>query len=196
MAVCGTISACCVPCRRRNSDSVRAGGTDEFLVLVGAADTGEILDKEICRKILELPATVAGSAEGDPPPANARESEIQRFIKLVEDRNMRAFDEELLKLDRWADDLKLGLEREIKELDRQIGEGRRVAVLARSLAEKLDAQTAIRELEDARRKKRQDFFKSQDAIDANRDTLIADMEKQLQKSDTIQQLFIIRWSLV
>jgi hypothetical protein len=88
------------------------------------------------------------------------------------------------------------LEREIKELDRQIGEGRRVAVLARSLAEKLDAQTAIRELEDARRKKRQDFFKSQDAIDANRDTLIADMEKQLQKSDTIQQLFIIRWSLV
>ncbi len=67
--------------------------------------------------------------------------------------------------------------------------------MARSLAEKLEAQRAIRELEDARRKKRQDFFKSQDAIDANRDTLIADMEKQLQQSHTVQQIFALRWSI-
>ncbi len=176
--------------------TVQSMSTDEFLVLVGATDTGEILDEEICRRILELPATIAGSAEGTLPPANAGDSEIQRFIKLVEDRNTQAFDEESLKLDRWADDLKLGLEREIKELDRQISERRRAAALARSLAEKLDAQKAIRELEEARKKKRHDFFQSQDAIDANRDTLIADMEKQLQKSHSLQQVFVLRWSLI
>ena len=87
------------------------------------------------------------------------------------------------------------MEREIKELDRQIGERRRAAALARSLQEKLDAQKAICELEDARKKKRQDFLKSQDAIDANRDKLIADMEKQLQKSHAIQQVFVFWWSL-
>ena len=31
------------------------------------------------------------------------------------------------KLDGWADDLKVGLEREIKEIDRQIKEARRAA---------------------------------------------------------------------
>ena len=92
------------------------------------------------------------------------------------------------------EDLKLGLEREIKELDRQISERRRAAALARSLAEKLEAQKAIRELEEVRKKKRHDFFQSQDAIDANRDTLIADMEKQLQESHVTQQVFIFRWS--
>ena len=91
--------------------------------------------------------------------------------------------------------LKLGLEREIKELDRQISERRRTAALARSLAEKLDAQKAIRELEEARKKKRHDFFQSQDAIDANRDTLIADMEKQLQQQHQCHPLFTIRWSI-
>ena len=35
--------------------------------------------------------------------------------------------EEADKLDGWADDLKLGLEREIKELDRQIKEARRTS---------------------------------------------------------------------
>ncbi|NNM84195.1 MAG: DEAD/DEAH box helicase [Phycisphaerales bacterium] len=175
--------------------TVQSMSTDEFLVVVGVTDSGEVLDEEICRRMLELSATVIGTVEGTPPLANAKDSEIQRFIKRVEDRNTRAFDEESLKLDRWADDLKLGLEREIKELDRQISERRRAAALARSLAEKLDAQKAIRDLEEARRKKRHDFFQSQDAIDANRDTLIGDMEKQLQKSHSIQQVFIFRWSL-
>ncbi len=176
--------------------TVESTSTDEFLVLVGAADTGELLDEEICRRMLDSPATVKGVADAAPSPTDAREAEIQRFIKQVEDRNARAFDEESLKLDRWADDLKLGLEREIKELDRQISERRRAAALARSLQEKLDAQKAIRELEEARKKKRRDFFQSQDAIDANRDTLIADMEKQLQKSHSIQQVFAFQWSLV
>jgi len=176
--------------------AVQSMSTDEFLVLLGTTDGGELLDGEVCRRMLELPAAIAGPAMGESPLAAAREGEVQRFLKQVEDRNARAFDEESLKLDRWADDLKSGLEREIKELDRQISERRRAAAMARSLQEKLEAQRGIRELEEARKKKRQDFFKSQDAIDANRDTLIADMERQLHKSHSIQQIFAFQWSLV
>jgi hypothetical protein len=37
------------------------------------------------------------------------------------------------KLDGWADDLKVGLERDIKEIDRQIKEARRAATAALTL---------------------------------------------------------------
>ena len=45
------------------------------------------------------------------------------------------FDEEVLKLDHWSDDLKQGLEREIRDLDKEIREARKVASFASSLAE-------------------------------------------------------------
>jgi len=40
-------------------------------------------------------------------------------------------------LDEWADDLKVALEREIKDIDRQIKEAKRAATLALTLEEKL-----------------------------------------------------------
>ena len=52
------------------------------------------------------------------------------------ERNARFFEAEADKLDGWVDDLKLGLEREIKELDRQIKEARRAATAALTLEEK------------------------------------------------------------
>ena len=36
----------------------------------------------------------------------------------ISERNGRLFEEEAAKLDAWAEDLKVGLEREIKDLDR------------------------------------------------------------------------------
>ena len=51
---------------------------------------------------------------------------------------------EAMKLDGWADDLKVGLERELKELDRQIKEARRAATIALTLEEKLAGQRGSR----------------------------------------------------
>ena len=51
-------------------------------------------------------------------------SRIGDYYTIFE-RNARFFEAEAEKLDGWADDLKLGLEREIKEFDRQIKEARR-----------------------------------------------------------------------
>jgi adenine-specific DNA-methyltransferase len=62
------------------------------------------------------------------------------------------------KLDGWADDLKLGLEREIKEFDRQIKEVRKRAVAALTLEEKLAGQKQIKALESERGKRRRARF--------------------------------------
>jgi len=58
----------------------------------------------------------------------------------VEAHNARLFEEEVARLDRWSDDLGLGLEREIRELDGGLREARRSAHAAPTLSATLDAQ--------------------------------------------------------
>ena len=62
--------------------------------------------------------------------AGRRQTEVQTKLDGIDKRNGEFFDEEVLKLDRWSEDLKQGLEREIKEIDKQIREARKVAALA------------------------------------------------------------------
>ena len=111
-------------------------------------------------------------------------------------RNARFYEIEAEKLDGWADDLKVGLEREIKEMDRLIKEARRAAVTALSLEEKLASQKQIKAIESQRNDKRRSLFEAQDAIDQQREDLIGKIEGKLQQGTANQALFTLRWSLV
>ena len=170
--------------------------TEEFLLLTGITDDGDTLDDERCRKLLSLSATVTNGVESPVPDlAEQRNVELTKRVREVEQRNMKHFDEEVLKLDYWSDDLKQGLEREIKELDKQIREARKVAALAASLNDKLEAQKLIRTLETTRKERRKRLFDAQDEIDRQRDELIARIEVQLGQKKSVTLLFTIRWRL-
>lgn len=99
------------------------------------------------------------------------------------------------KLDAWADDLKLALERDIKDLDRQIKEARRAATVALTLEEKLAGQKQIRALEAQRNQKRRSLFDAQDQVDKQREDLIAQIEGKLNQVTRIERLFSLRWTL-
>ncbi len=131
-----------------------------------------------------------------PDLSDVRRNEVQAKLETIDQRNSQFFDEEVLKLDRWSEDLKQGLEREIKDLDKQIREARKTAALAQSLRDKLDAQKAIKALERTRNTRRRELFDAQDAIDAQREELIANIEKQLKQRRSVRTLFCVRWALV
>ena len=114
---------------------------------------------------------------------------------MLAERNSKHFDEEVTKLDRWAEDLKLGLEQEVKELDRSIRDARRQSGAAVRLEEKLEAQKTIKALEASRNNKRRELFAAQDGIDARRDELISGIEQQMQQRHEITPLFTVRWML-
>lgn len=62
------------------------------------------------------------------------------LLREINQRNLGYFEQEVQKLDAWADDLKLGLEQEIKDIDREIKEVRRTAATLPTLEEKLAHQ--------------------------------------------------------
>ena len=171
---------------------------EDHLIFAADADDGQILDEEVAARLLTLPGSVAGQVQ--PGLVNTlleaqtqkRQSDIQRNIS---ERNARFFEDEAVKLDGWADDLKVGLEREIKELDRQIKDARRAATTALTLEEKLAGQKNIKAIEAQRNQKRRSLFDAQDQVDKQREALIAQIEGKLRQAAKVQTLFVIRWKL-
>lgn len=171
---------------------------EDHLIVTAMTDQGNILPEEIAVRLLSLPAEVVGDAavpshiDALTDCVKARQADIQKDIS---ERNARFFEAEAEKLDGWADDLKVGLEREIKELDRLIKEARRIATAALTLEDKLIGQKQIKDLEAQRNQKRRSLFDAQDDVDRQRDALIAKIEGKLQQRETTQPLFQVRWAL-
>lgn len=169
---------------------------EDHLIVAATTDEGDKLDQDIAGRLLTLPGKVSGEPGSLPPTAllgeeaDQREATIQRVIS---ERNARFFEAEADKLDGWADDLKLGLEREIKELDRQIKDARRAASSALTLEEKLAGQKQIKALEAQRNQKRHSLFDAQDQVDKQREELIATIEGKLAQVTRREQLLLLRW---
>jgi adenine-specific DNA-methyltransferase len=172
------------------------GASDEVL---GALESGVDIERRIaevyqtCRTPDEIMGAFDRLQVGDMTALVA--AETARSLQSVESRNGRYFDAEVSKLDRWSDDLKLGLERELKDIDAAIRDGRRQSAIAVGLADKVEAQRAIKGLEQKRNRKRRDLFEAQDKIDEERTTLIAGIERQLAATHVLQPLFSVRWTL-
>jgi hypothetical protein len=184
--------------------TVHALGTMEQRLLVAATThAGETLPDDVPEKLLRLPArtqTSAALTAGLFDAANQAldASLLERqsdFLRDVNRRNLGHFEKEVEKLDAWADDLKLGLEQEIKAIDLAIKEVRRTAATAATLEDKLTCQKRQRELEAKRTQLRRELFTRQDEIEAQRNELIEGLEGQLGQQVEVVNLFSLEWTL-
>ncbi len=175
------------------------GQSEDHLLVSGVTDAGGPLSNEVSSRLMTVGGLVAGEvAEPDAVSTTLSEALSMQQADIrrnISERNARFFEVEADKLDGWADDLKVGLERELKELDRQIRESRRAATVALTLEEKLAGQKAVKALEGERSTKRRSLFDAQDKIDEQRTALIAKIEGKLEQKIDLQSLFTIRWKL-
>lgn len=180
--------------------TVQALGNEEQRLVVAAITLeGQPLAEDDPEKLLRLPARMEPAELGGADIASLRDEVLNRtaaVLREINQRNLGYFEQEVQKLDAWADDLKLGIEQEIKEIDRQIKEVRRMAATAPTLEEKLAWQRQQRELEAKRTKLRRELFNRQDAIEAERNDLINQLEEKLQQQVQEQILFTVEWELV
>jgi len=173
---------------------------EDHLVLVGLTDTGEPLDPEAVRRLLSVPGKVAAI---DPVPSewSGRLAELVDGARAAlerehAERSGRFFDAEVDKLDGWAEDLKLGLERSIKEVERDLKEARKESRGNGTLEWKLSALKRVKELEAKRTHMRRSLFDAQDEIDQMREALISEVEGKLATRALLASLFSVRWTLV
>ncbi|MDD2722908.1 MAG: SNF2-related protein [Methylovulum sp.] len=170
---------------------------EDHLLFAAETDDGKLLPVETAQKLMQLPANHCHqqSVLLKPQIDEALAAAQNELIKRVNSRNLAFFEEEVNKLDHWADDLKFGLEQSIKDIDQQIKEVRRNAKIAPTLAEKLAFQKQQQELERTRNKQRKELFDRQDEIDERREVLIGQLESKLNQKIEIQDLFTISWGL-
>ena len=171
--------------------------TEDHILLAGILDSGQALDPSACKRLFDLAGEPGQPLLLDPPEALAAElsKEQHRVLGALEERNGKWLDSEVEKLDRWTEDLKFGLEQEIKDLDKEIREVRRQAVAAQGLQNKLEHQRHLKDLTAARNQRRKDLFVAQDEIEARREALISDIEGKLKQKQELTELFAIRWRL-
>ena len=173
------------------------------MLLASSDAQGNVSDAQIADRLLNMPCvatTHQASLESFQAAYQLRiDGEVKRQRNLIiaelETRNLVSFTQEADKLDAWADDLKVGLEREIKELDRAIREARTKSKGAATLADKLAAQKEQRSLEGQRDNKRRELFDRQDDIQRNRDGLIDELERQLKQTITVSAVMTVEWEL-
>src|SRR6266511_2621014 len=168
---------------------------EDYLIFAASTDNGQVLEEETARRLLSLSGKVESGVLNVPPNqlATVTKSQQTAIQHRITERNAQFFEAEADKLEGWSDDLKLGLEREIKDLDRQIKEARRAATVALTLEEKLAGQKQIKVLEAQRSQKRRSLFDAQDQVDKQREELIEHIEGKLTQNVAQSALFTVRW---
>jgi SNF2 family DNA or RNA helicase len=170
---------------------------EEHLLLLGMTDDGVTLDTATCARFFSLEAT-----EGDlcalPYSLHEQFDDMnhgsqQAILDENTKRNSAFCDEEYEKLDKWAEDMKLGLETEIRDLDAEMrlrkAEVRKIGILE----EKVRILRLVKELEKKRDEKRRHLFEAQDRIEARKDSLLEEIEARMSQSVRDELLFCVRW---
>ncbi len=184
----------------------------EHLLFTIQTRDGEVLGQEVAEKLFLVPAIVTEGSDVFPnssfdpiamtaieeteQPFTAMQARIKTLLQKSECETQGYFNEELDKLDRWAGDLKDGLELDLKKIDKEIDFLSRQTKQRVPLEDKLVFQKQKSALEKRRTRKRHALYTAQDEIDQKRDQLITQIENQLHESShCMTELFRIGWQL-
>ncbi|MFI3263424.1 MAG: SNF2-related protein [Rikenellaceae bacterium] len=171
----------------------------EYLILSAVTNRYEPLDHEACHRLFDLPAKVGREIIISPEMLNDLHLATIMFkdkvIAQAEQYNAQYFSAEMDKLQEWADDMNVGLERELKELEFAIKVAKGDSKKSTNLQEKVTLQRKVKDLEAKRNTKRRGYFEAQDNIEQQKDALLTEIEKRLKQEISEEILFTIRWSL-
>ena len=172
---------------------------EEYLVLSAITDGGTPLEGELCQKLFSLSGREMESVMIEESVMAAlntfRTGQREAILDDCMKRNARYFDDEYEKLDKWAEDMKLSLEREIKDLDAEIRLRKAEARKLSDLESKVQERRHVKELEKQRDDKRRHLFEAQDQIEGKKDGLLEEVEARMKQQREEKTLFTIRWTL-
>lgn len=170
---------------------------EDNIIITTRTDAGEVIDEDIAKKLFLLNAQVG---------KESIEIDMEKIIKIeqekvdvltigISERNSEFFDDEVDKLDKWAEDVKKSLEIELRRLDIDIKAMKTSAKKVLNLEEKVKLQREIKDLEKKRNDMRQRLYVAQDEVDTRKEVLLKKVEAQLKQKATLTPLFTIRFKV-
>ena len=177
--------------------SVAGLDEEDTFLFAGLQDDGTALEPEQCRRLFDLSGIASERLLLQPPEQIAAEIEARRreHAAIVEQRNAGAFDKEMEKLDRWGDDQRVSLKTALTDLDDAIKTNKKEARLASTLPEKLEFEKLRRTLESKRDEAWRAYDEAARTVDNKKDALLDDIAARLKQSESLHELFTIRWHL-
>ena len=181
--------------------TIEASEPEDHLLMACYTDDGQMLPSDVAERLFSLNAQEGRHAQMNAEMADWLLQDIQQQKGMAKEenckRNQEFFETEIDKLNLWADDVKIGLEREISDLDAEIKLRKAEARKQTRLEEKIEAQRMVKDLEKRRSEKRRNLFEAQDEVDAKKDKLFDEVEQALrQKKESEEIFFNIRWRIV
>lgn len=171
----------------------------EDRVVVTAIDSdGNVIEEESAKRLFSIPSkpnNIMGTI--DHKYADEKEKgRIGILTSSIAEKNSEFFDEEVDKLDKWADDVKKSLEIELKRLDIDIKTMKTNAKKVLNLEEKVLLQREIKDLEKKRNEMRHKLYKAQDEVDDRKEGLLERVESQLNQKTSLKTLFTVKWKVI
>lgn len=174
-------------------------GNEEHLVYTVITDDGTNLDDDLLNKLLELPGTIDGEC---PPETTAlvelRNKRLEAQRIEIENANKQYYLDECEKLDAYSEELKEGLEREIKEMRKDIAAKKKDFKSSTNLPldEMLALKDEINKLEKKRKEMQRDLYIEQDKIDEENERLQDEIRKRLEGTMVTNHIMTISFEIV
>lgn len=175
---------------------------EDFFLYGCVTDEGKLVYADIAEKILQLPnvgsqpITTELSSETASMLADQITAQREEISTANAERNNNFFEEEMEKLDNWAEDVKAGLEKELRDLDAEIKLRKSESKKMSRLEEKVRLQRLIKDLEKKRSEKRLNLYQAQDEVDARKETLLAKVEAMLAQKIEQSKLITFHWKII
>jgi ERCC4-related helicase len=171
---------------------------EEYLLNTAITSGGAKIKSEDAQKIITLKALGSISTEIDTAVLEKltthEQSNQEKIIQNCKKRNSNFFDTEIEKLDKWADDQIISLEKELKDIKKEIKEKRTESKRV-DTTQKLKIQMLIRDLEQKQIKIKRDVEKAEDEIYKKRSEIIDELTQMVEGKVELKELFTIEWNI-
>lgn len=180
---------------------VSIGSSEEMrekLLLMAATESGESIHPETVERLLQLPI---GTNDLSPAFVNSNAPELceakqlQSFKGIVERDNELYYNEEVEKLERWAEDKRVALDIRIKQLDQEIKQARKASRQLATLQEKMSAKRELKRLERERDSVMLNYHEEKKKIEQEEDRLLEQIEARLAMDTRLKTIFEAQWAL-
>jgi uncharacterized protein YdcH (DUF465 family) len=169
---------------------------DHLLMAAITDDRIELTDDQI-RRLLDLPACVTALSPVSLPEAVIASvgEKVVVTLQSVSKRQGKWFDEEMDKLDRWAEDKRAGLKADLREHDDTLKVLKREARHAASLPDKLAIQKRIKRTEASRKDAWRAYDSEARTVEQAKDAIIDDVESRLKNTHAVRRILTIRFTV-